>query len=97
MSAAPSLRNVLDRVTRVRQSVECGEPDREFALRMLAALEHDLALSIEHPCADATAGWRALMLAPTVELYNALLAGEAVPLSALRQEWVRRFGLRGSR
>jgi hypothetical protein len=39
--------------------------------------------------------WRAMMLAPTIEVCEALMAGEAVPLERLDQEWVKRFGLRG--
>jgi hypothetical protein len=38
--------------------------------------------------------WRAFMLAPTIEVCEALLRGEEVPLGQLDQEWVRRFGLR---
>jgi hypothetical protein len=34
------------------------------------------------------------MLAPDLEVCQALAAGEAVPLSRLRPEWVTRFGLR---
>jgi hypothetical protein len=43
---------------------------------------------------EARRGWRAMMLAPTLELCRALLAGEQVPLSQIRSEWVERFGLR---
>lgn len=43
---------------------------------------------------ECAAGWRAMMLAPSIEVCRALLVGESVPLSALRAEWVERFGLR---
>jgi hypothetical protein len=36
--------------------------------------------------------WRAMMLAPSVEVCEALLLGEAVPLDRLDPEWVARFG-----
>jgi hypothetical protein len=39
-------------------------------------------------------GFRAMMLAPTIELYHALLRGEDVPLHMLNQEAVARYGLR---
>lgn len=38
--------------------------------------------------------WRAIMLAPTVELCEALLRGETVPISMLDPVWVKRFGLK---
>lgn len=38
--------------------------------------------------------WRALCLAPSLEIFEALLQGETVPLSRLDREWVRRFGRR---
>ena len=38
--------------------------------------------------------WRAMMLAPSAEICDALLRGEAVPISKLDPEWARRFGLR---
>jgi hypothetical protein len=40
--------------------------------------------------------WQALMLAPTLAVCRALLVGEHVPRSALRQEQVKRFYLRSS-
>jgi hypothetical protein len=43
---------------------------------------------------EANRGWRAMMLAPTLEIYRALLRGESVPVSALDPLWVRRFGVR---
>lgn len=49
------------------------------------------ALRREDP---TTRTWRAMMLAPTLEVCRALLAGDKVPLSTLDPEWVRRFGLR---
>lgn len=40
--------------------------------------------------------WRAIMLAPTLEICRALLRHEHVPISRLDPVWVRRFGLRRS-
>jgi hypothetical protein len=39
-------------------------------------------------------GFKAMMLAPTIEVYHALLRGEDVPLHMLNQEAVSRYGLR---
>lgn len=39
-------------------------------------------------------GFVALMLSPTPQVYKALLSGESVPLSALDQRWVERYGFR---
>jgi hypothetical protein len=36
--------------------------------------------------------WVAVMLAPTLELVEALLRGEDVPVDRLDREWLRRFG-----
>jgi hypothetical protein len=52
--------------------------------------EYELAPSDE----EASRGWRALMLAPTLEICRALLRGESVPVDKLRAEWVARFGRR---
>lgn len=38
--------------------------------------------------------WRAVMLSPSLEVCEALLRGERVPLDRLDPDWVRRFGLR---
>jgi hypothetical protein len=38
--------------------------------------------------------WKALMLATDVEAFEALLAGESVPVDPLDPEWMRRFGRR---
>jgi hypothetical protein len=46
------------------------------------------------PAEDARRGWRAMMLAPTIEICQALLRGESVPVDELRPEWVKRFGRR---
>lgn len=37
--------------------------------------------------------WRALMLAPTLEVLEALLKGQNVPRSRLDATWAKRFGL----
>jgi hypothetical protein len=41
--------------------------------------------------------WRAVMLAPSLEVCRALLRGERVPLDHLDAEWLRRFGRRRGR
>jgi hypothetical protein len=38
--------------------------------------------------------WRAMMLSPSLEVCDALLRGENVPLEKLDPGWVARFGLR---
>lgn len=38
--------------------------------------------------------WRAVMLSPTIEVCDALLRGERVPVERLDVEWVERFGRR---
>jgi hypothetical protein len=38
--------------------------------------------------------WQAMMLAPRIEICEALLCGESVPIARLDQRWVSRFGLR---
>jgi hypothetical protein len=37
--------------------------------------------------------WRAVVLSPSLEVCEALVAGESVPLDRLDPEWSRRFGL----
>jgi hypothetical protein len=36
--------------------------------------------------------WRAMMLAPSAEICDALLSGESVPVDYLDPEWLARFG-----
>jgi hypothetical protein len=38
--------------------------------------------------------WKMIMLSPTVEILDALLAGEAVPIEQIDPVWVRRFGVK---
>jgi hypothetical protein len=38
--------------------------------------------------------WRAMMLAPTLEVCEALLRGEAVPVKRFAPDWVKRFGVK---
>jgi hypothetical protein len=38
--------------------------------------------------------WRAMVLAPTIEIFEALLADEPVPVTALDPLWAKRFGIR---
>ena len=40
--------------------------------------------------------WRAVMLSPRVEVCEALLRGESVPLDRLDADWARRFEKRSS-
>ena len=37
--------------------------------------------------------WRAIMLAPNLEVCESLMRQEPVPVSALDPDWARRFGL----
>jgi hypothetical protein len=47
------------------------------------------------PPADETRRiWAAMMLAPTLEVCEALLRSEKVPTEKLDPEWVKRFGVR---
>jgi hypothetical protein len=43
---------------------------------------------------DAERGIKAMMLAPTIEVCQALIRDEAVPANRLRREGARRYGLR---
>ena len=43
---------------------------------------------------DLTQTWVAMMLAPSLEVCEALLRGESVPVDRLDQEWVERLGRR---
>jgi hypothetical protein len=38
--------------------------------------------------------WKAMVLSPTIEVCEALLRGEAVPVDRLDPAWALRFGLR---
>ena len=88
----------LDRVTRALHATEAGDRDRRFALLILTELERDLLdqldASSEKQGDYAERVHRAIVLAPTLDLCRALLAGEAVPLDSLDQDAVRRYGLR---
>ena len=53
-------------------------------------VEYELGPSDE----ECRRGWKAMMLAPTVEICGALLRGESVPVDKLRPEWVARLGRR---
>jgi hypothetical protein len=48
----------------------------------------------DQPWRDTGRIWRAMMLAPTLEVVEVLLRAEAVPLDRLDREWVARFGRR---
>ena len=73
---------------------------------MSAALGHVLenarhAVAFDPVCTAAESAerwasrriWRAVVLSRTLEVCEALFAGEAVPTDALDPEWARRFGL----
>lgn len=49
---------------------------------------------LHEPGTDIHALYRAIMLAPTLTVCEALLRRETVPISRLDPEWVRRLGLR---
>jgi hypothetical protein len=54
-----------------------------------------LLQSIDERRADeARRGLRALELAPTLEIYQALMRGEKVPVDQLNREAVLRYGLK---
>jgi hypothetical protein len=55
-------------------------------------VEYELAPSPEMLEEEARRGWRAMMLAPSLEIYTALLRGESVPVEQLDPDWVGRFG-----
>lgn len=48
----------------------------------------------EREAAEARRGLRAIALAPTLAICQALLRGEKVPVELLRQDAVRRYGLK---
>jgi hypothetical protein len=52
--------------------------------------EYELQASAD----DTRRTWRAMMLAPMLEVCAALLRGEAVPTERLDAEWVKRFGVK---
>jgi hypothetical protein len=57
----------------------------------------DRATSPPESVVDAAASarmWRAMMLAPTLEVWESLLRGELVPAKRLDPDWVKRFGIR---
>lgn len=54
-------------------------------------LQADTRLDAEVMDRWATRAWMALMLAPTIEIWEALLAGEEVVEERLDQKWVERF------
>jgi hypothetical protein len=57
-------------------------------------LEQLLARIDERDAAEIRRGLRALALAPTFEICQALLRGEKVPIELLDQDAVRRYGLK---
>lgn len=64
--------------------------------RVEGAFEHGEVVEYEllPPAEETRRIWRAMMLAPTVEICDALLRGESVPISKLNPDWVKRFGVK---
>jgi hypothetical protein len=74
-------------------------PSEEGELKWYRRIENDrqereAARVVHSGRTRAQRFWRALMLSPTLEVCEALMRGESVPLECLDQEWVERFGLR---
>lgn len=51
-------------------------------------------LAAQQAAQEARRGLKAMALAPTLGVYEALLKGQEVPVSALDPEGVRRYGVR---
>lgn len=77
-------------------TVDTNHTPLQFGTRQqLRDLEEAIAAELERRgAATAQRLWRAMMLAPTLEIFHALLAGETVPRARLDQDWLERFGLR---
>jgi hypothetical protein len=59
------------------------------------AVDHDPRRADSHPGWEASRRmWKILMLSPTLEIFDALIRDEPVPLSRLDAQWAHRFGLR---
>jgi hypothetical protein len=60
------------------------------------AVENDpVRIAMESEAARASRRlYKAMMLAPSIEICEALLRGENVPIERLNPIWVRKFGLR---
>lgn len=58
---------------------------------MLQGVDHEDAAWREE---EAQRGIKAMMLAPTLAIYRALLQGQQVPVSALDPTWAKRYGLK---
>ena len=74
-----------------------GQADRVSALIGMDISEYLDADARAHriePDVDASRGWKALMLAPNIDICRALLRGERVPWRTLRPEQAERFGLK---
>jgi hypothetical protein len=57
-------------------------------------VEYGLRPTAESERAEYLRGFKAMMLATTLEAYEALLRGESVPVDQLAQEQIARYGLR---
>jgi len=67
---------------------------REAVAEACDASAGGVTRSPEERWPDARRLWRAFMLAPSIEVCEALLRGESVPVSRLDPLWVRRFGIK---
>jgi hypothetical protein len=79
-------------VSRVRVSFdERGEVVEYELLRRALA---DFTFDDDAEVTEYERGYRAMMLAPTLEICRALLRGESVPIDQLDQAQLARYGLR---
>lgn len=69
-------------------------------MRDVEALEHTWSIAADRRKADYDANHdisltisKAMRLAPNTVVFNALMAGQDVPLSKLDQRWVKRYRL----
>ena len=65
---------------------------RAIETAYLEELEHDARASDSWRANNRL--WKAVMLSPTLEICQAMLRGQQVPVEKLDPEWVRRFGMR---
>jgi hypothetical protein len=79
-----------------------GTGDRREVERLLqrvgdeAVVQREVARLMQRDADALDRVWRAMMLARSLEVCEALLRGESVPLEQLDPEWVARFGRRES-
>jgi hypothetical protein len=86
----------------LRALLELGplQEDRSEKVSELIGMDIDEYLDADarahriEPDVDASRGWKAMMLAPTIEICQALLANERVPWWKLNIAQAQRYGLR---